>query len=50
MRNPGRAGLAADRLGDPARWTQNLTAGNDSDDDESAKGVIELTPLSLNYA
>ncbi|TGJ85790.1 hypothetical protein E0Z10_g3010 [Xylaria hypoxylon] len=45
MKNPGRAGLTADRLGDATKWTPTPTAGNASDGDESLKTTMELQSL-----
>ncbi|KAH8165745.1 hypothetical protein CIB48_g2493 [Xylaria polymorpha] len=42
MKNPGRAGLTADRLGDAHKWTPNLAG----DSDESVKEGVELQPSS----
>ncbi|KAI0459979.1 hypothetical protein F5B21DRAFT_204695 [Xylaria acuta] len=48
MKNPGRAGLTADRLGDAHKWTPNSVANNVDDSDESLKEAAELQPNSHN--
>ncbi|KAI1425885.1 hypothetical protein F5Y12DRAFT_324580 [Xylaria sp. FL1777] len=45
MKNPGSAGLTADRLGDATKWIPKSKRGNVSDDDEALKGGREVTPL-----
>ncbi|GAP90552.1 hypothetical protein SAMD00023353_5000400 [Rosellinia necatrix] len=49
MKNPGRAGLTADRLGDASKWTPASGHTNVSDGEESLKnGAQELQPISNN--
>ncbi|KAI0490528.1 hypothetical protein F4859DRAFT_11464 [Xylaria cf. heliscus] len=48
MKNPGRAGLTTDRLGDAHKWTPNSAANNVNDSDESVKDALELQPTSHN--
>ncbi|KAI0536546.1 hypothetical protein GGR58DRAFT_514429 [Xylaria digitata] len=45
MKNPGRAGLTADRLGDAAKWAPAPAAGDITDGDESSKPTMELQPI-----
>ncbi|KAI1352186.1 hypothetical protein F5Y01DRAFT_304261 [Xylaria sp. FL0043] len=47
-KNPGRAGLTADRLGDAARWTPKSAARSDSDGGETLKEAAEVPFLSNN--
>ncbi|KAI0525455.1 hypothetical protein F5B22DRAFT_590036 [Xylaria bambusicola] len=47
MKNPGMAGLTADRLGDAPRWTPKpQVANNDSDGGNSIKELQEITTPS----
>ncbi|KAI0427089.1 hypothetical protein F5Y09DRAFT_350660 [Xylaria sp. FL1042] len=44
MKNPGRGGLTADRLGDAVRWAPQSAAGTESDGGETLKEPTKLIP------
>ncbi|KAI0805801.1 hypothetical protein GGR55DRAFT_256760 [Xylaria sp. FL0064] len=50
MKNPGRASLTADQLGDAVRWTPKSAAGSDSDGSETLKEAAEVPFLSHNQS